>query len=43
MEAMVEWGQADDQVMQRSYTAEVCISCTWFTYGKDTQCHTCVG
>ena len=26
MEAMEEWGQADDRVIQRSYTSEVCIS-----------------
>ena len=43
MEAMEEWGHADDRVMQRSYTVEVCISCAWFTYGMDAHCHTCVG
>ena len=43
MEAMEEWGQADDRVIQRSYTSEVCISCAWFTYGIDAHCHTCVG
>ena len=43
MEAMEEWGHANDRVIQRSYTAEVCISCAWFTYGVDAHCHTCVG
>ena len=43
MEAMEEWGQADDRVIQRSYISEVCISCAWFTYGIDAHCHTCVG
>ena len=43
MLAMEEWGHADDRVIQRSYTAEVCISCAWFTYGIDAHCHTCVG
>ena len=43
MEAMEEWGHADDRVIQRSYTAEVCISCAWFTYGMEAHCHTCVG
>ena len=43
MEAMEEWGHADDRVMQRSYTAEVCVSCAWFTYGMNAHCHTCVG
>ena len=43
MLAMEEWGHADDRVIQRSYTAEVCISCAWFTYGMDAHCHTCVG
>ena len=31
MEAMEEWGHADDRVIQRSYTAEACLSCAWFT------------
>ena len=35
MEAMEEWGHDDERVIQRSYTAEVCISCAWFTYGVD--------
>ena len=43
MEAMEEWGHADDRVIQRSHTSEVCISCAWFTYGIDAHCHTCVG
>ena len=43
MLAMEEWGHADDRVIQRSYTAEVCMSCAWFTYGIDAHCHTCVG
>ena len=43
MEAMEEWGHADDRMIQRSYTSEVCISCAWFTYGMDAHCHTCVG
>ena len=43
MPAMEEWAHVDDRVMQRSYTAEVCISCAWFTYGMDAHCHTCVG
>ena len=43
MEAMEEWGHADDRVIQRSYTAEVCISCAWFTYGMDAHCHTLLG
>ena len=41
MEAMEEWGHADARVMQRSYTAEVCVSCAWFTYGMDTLPHLC--
>ena len=43
MLVMEEWRHADDRVMLRSYSAEVCTSCTWFTYGIDTHCHTCVG
>ena len=43
MEAMEEWGHADDRVMQRSYTAEVYLSSAWFTYGMDAHFHTCVG
>ncbi len=43
MEAMEEWGHADDSVIQRSCTAEACISCAWFTYGMDAHCRTCVG
>ena len=43
MEAMDEWGHADDRVIQHSYTAEVCILCAWFTYGMDAHCHTFVG
>ena len=43
MEAMEEWGHADDRVIQRSYTAEACISCAWFSYGMDAHCHTFVG
>ena len=43
MEAMEEWVHADNLVIQRSYIAEVCISCAWFTYGMDVRCHTCVG
>ena len=40
---MEEWVHADNRVIQRSYTAEVCISCAWFTYGMNARCHTCVG
>ena len=29
--------------MQRSFTAQVCVSCAWFTYGMDGHCHTVVG
>ena len=29
MEAMEEWGHADDRVILRSYTAEMCISTGW--------------
>ena len=43
MLAMEEWSHADDRVMQRSYTAEVCVSCAWFTYGMNAHCQTCVG
>ena len=43
IEAMKEWGHADHRVMQRSYTAEACVSCAWFCYGMDQHCHTCVG
>ena len=38
-----KWRHADDRVIQRSYTAKVCISCAWFAYGMDAHCHTCVG
>ena len=40
---MEEWGHADDCVIQRSYTAKVCISCAWSTHGMDANCRTCVG
>ena len=43
MEVMEEWGRADDRVMQRSYIAEVCISCAWFCHEIDGHCHTCAG
>ena len=43
MEAMEEWGQADDRVIKRSYTSGVCISCAWFIYGIDAHCHTLLG
>ena len=43
MLAMEEWDHADDRVIQRSYTAEACISRARFTYGTNTHCHTCVG
>ena len=40
---MEAWPHADDRVMQRSYTEQVCISCARFTYGMDGHCHTVVG
>ena len=40
---MEELGHADESVIQRSYTAEACISCAWFTDGMDGHCHTVVG
>ena len=43
VEAMEEWPYADDRVMQRSYTAEVCVACAWFCFGIDGYCHTSVG
>ena len=43
MEAIEEWGHADDRVIQRQYSEKVCMSCAWFTYGIDAHCHTCVG
>ena len=43
VEAMEEWPYADDLVMQRSYTAEVCVACAWFCFGMDAHCRTCVG
>ena len=43
MEAMEEWGHADDRVMQRSYTAEAYLSSAWFIYGMHAHCHTFVG
>lgn len=43
MEAMEERGQADDRVIQRSYTSEACISCVGLNYGIDAHFHTSVG
>ena len=42
VEAVEEWPYADDRVMQRSYTAEVCVACAWFCFGIDSSCHTSV-